>query len=87
MAGKQIYHHKSDGWKITAIIFIVLFVLETIIFVWILSWGLQIVAKENECSVNVCSGEEIVSYYYDESQSICYCYDVNEEIVKQQFIR
>ncbi|KKM10463.1 hypothetical protein LCGC14_1721800, partial [marine sediment metagenome] len=44
-----------NGWKLTAIIFIVLFILETVFFIGILSIGFSEIDKENQCIYNVCS--------------------------------
>ncbi|KKM88832.1 hypothetical protein LCGC14_1254880, partial [marine sediment metagenome] len=44
-----------NGWKVTAIIFIILFILETVFFIGILSIGFSEIDKENQCIYNVCS--------------------------------
>ena len=74
---------KSNGWKITAIIFIVLFILEGLLFGWFLYLGLNIIEKENECSINICSLYDF--YYFDTTERVCYCY-VDDEIVYREFI-
>ncbi len=79
---------KGNHWKTIAIIFIVLFVLETLILIWAISAGTSMINNENECSINICGEvENAVSYYYDEYEQICYCMDVDGETVKQQFIK
>ncbi|MCR4284512.1 MAG: hypothetical protein NUV97_00525 [archaeon] len=79
---------EGDHWKTVAIIFIVLFVLETIVVLWLFSIGTNAIDNETECSVNICGGVEgVVSYYYDDYEQVCYCIDSNGDDVKQQFIR
>ncbi len=79
---------KVNGWKITAIIFIVLFILETISFVGLMMWGAAILneesEKETECIYNVCSGAE--GYIYDDYYEICECY-IDGEIVKSEYMK
>ena len=79
---------KSSHWKTIAIIFIVLFVLETLFFILVLSVGKSMVNNENECSINICGEvENATSYQYDDYEQMCYCVDANGEVVKQQFIK
>jgi len=73
----------SKGWRTTAIVFMVLFLLETLFVGWIFSVGTESIEKENECSINVCEPYE--AYYYDDYSEVCYCYEDNE-IVYQKFI-
>jgi len=61
------------NWKIIAIIFIILFTIETL---WI-SYGLYLIQKEeaqvNECYYNICSD-------YPEAQvqnNVCFCYELD----------
>ena len=62
-----------NGWKITAIIFIILFVLETISVAWMITIGLQQNDKEKECSISVCGNGGYVSYIYE--ADVCHCYN------------
>ncbi len=73
-------------WKTLAIIFIILFILETLFIIWVWDYGTNLVEKENECVYNICSNEEYDSYIYDDVESICYCYK-DGEIAFQEFIR
>ena len=63
-----------NGWKVTAIVFIILFILETIFFISIVSIGFSDLNKENQCMYNVCGGESYDSYVYYEFEGICECY-------------
>ena len=59
------------NWKLTAIIFMMLFILET---AWI-GFGLYLVLEEEEqfntCYYEICEGYP-QSWFYED---ICYCYD------------
>jgi len=73
-----------NGWKVTAIIFIVISLLQFLVFAWAFNYGTQIIEKENECSINICS--DYSAYYYDEYISVCYCYEDND-IVYQEYLK
>ena len=70
-------------WKTIAIIFIILFTLETLFIITIFKVGFDVQKEENVCSINICS--EYNSYYYDSVESICYCYK-NGEIKYQEYV-
>ncbi len=84
----EIKMGKVNGWKVTAIIFIVLFILETISFSGLILWGVALVnkeyEKETECIYNVCSGAE--EYIYDEYYEICECY-IDGELIKSEYMK
>ena len=73
-----------NGWKVTAIIFIILFIAETILFGYVYKLGADMIEKENECALNIC--QEGQTYYFDYVYDICYCYE-NHEIVHEEYIR
>jgi len=62
------------GWKITAIVFICLFVGLAALNVWAVSWALEDDAKINDCYYNIC--EEYPDAWYE--AGVCSCYDYNE---------
>jgi len=72
-----------NGWKITAIVFIILFILETCFLIWAFNLGTQMIENENECAINVCNDYE--TYYYDDYNNMCYCY-LNHEITHQEYL-
>ena len=74
---------EKTGWKITAIVSISLFLLETLLFVWLVNMGTADIEKDNECSINVCADYE--TYYYDTYNGICYCY-TNHEVEYQEYM-
>jgi hypothetical protein len=75
---------EKTGWKVIAIIFIILFILETSFLIFAFNLGTSIIENESECSINVC--EDYLSYYYDTYTNMCYCYE-NHEVVKEQYIK
>ena len=81
---------KTNVWRILAIIFIALFVIETIFLIWIFSVGTKMLKNENICAINICDlGSEDTpydSYYYDDYEEICYCY-TGDEITHQEVIQ
>ena len=71
-------------WKITTIVLILTNIITILLFVWLMSWGLEITENETECSINICKNYE--TFYYDEISKICYCY--NDKVLKyQEFIK
>jgi len=76
---------KMNGWKITAIIFIILFVLETLAGLWIVSKGLDVVKKEDACSQVICGPDTYDAYWYDRAGEICYCYH-DHELMYQEYL-
>ena len=73
-----------NGWKVTAIIFIILFVLETLAFGFLIKVGMDVVNREIECSNDVCLSYD--SFYYDDTTNVCSCY-LNNEVAKQEYIK
>jgi len=61
------------GWKTLAIIFIILFTLETLYVVWSVSLALEEEKKTNECYYDICS--DTVEAYYELDMCTCYDYD------------
>ena len=75
-----------NGWKVTAIIFILLFILQTALVVFFINLGMTMVENESECSVNICGDDKYDSYFYDDYEKICYCY-TDGEITHQEFMK
>ena len=73
-----------NGWKVFAIVLLILFILETVGVFWIASVGLNLMNKEKECQINVCADYD--SFYFDDIESTCYCYR-NNEMVLQQYLK
>jgi len=72
-----------NNWKITAIVFIILFVLQTVAFGGLLWYGNDIIKKEETC-VSLCNGYD--SYYFDEYTNVCEC-NLDGYVQKQMVIK
>ncbi|KKN59068.1 hypothetical protein LCGC14_0546230 [marine sediment metagenome] len=78
----------ANGWKITSIVFIILFVLETSILIWLTFQAIEDLNEEDICMYDICGGNKIItydSYTYDDRSKICSCY-ISGEIIKEKKI-
>ena len=75
-----------NGWKVTAIIFIVLFVLETFFFIWIMNLGFESIDQENQCIYNVCDSERDASFIYYDVEEVCECYNNFGELTHSEYL-
>jgi len=71
-------------WKTLAIGLIIILTCETVFFLGLLWVGTSDINKENECSV-ACADFGATSYQYN--SGTCACYDSENNIIKQEFIR
>ena len=71
----------KNKWKVIAIIFIIISILEFGVLYWAWNAGTEMIEKENTCSINICTNYD--AYYYQDNN--CYCYD-NGEIVHQEYM-
>lgn len=66
---------KVNKWKTIAIIFIILFTLETSLIIW----GITLINEEeeniNECYYNICNGYPDAYLF----ENVCYCYDYDDK--------
>ena len=74
----------ANGWKIIAIVFIIIFLIETIFIYWAYTNGTKTLNNEYDCAWEVCDGYE--SYYYDGYDNMCYCF-VGDEINKTELMK
>ena len=74
-----------NGWKATAIIFIILFVLSIGVMFWAYNLAVEDIDKENDCIYNVC--EESEYYIYHEFEGVCECYDKDYELTKEAYLK
>lgn len=72
------------SWKGIAILFIILFITETLAFGFLLYVGVAMVGRENECRFNVCMDYD--AFIYDDYEQLCYCYE-DDELAHQEYIR
>ena len=70
-----------NGWKITAIVFICLFVAETVFVFYIANLGVEAYDNKLKCSNEVCFEIKAESFTYDEYTKTCSCYN-EEEVIK-----
>ncbi len=73
----------SNGWKVVAIIFIILFILETLFLVLAFSYAVDSLKKENECVYNICKDYDGYDFNIDD---ICSCYE-NGVLVYEEYVR
>lgn len=70
-------------WRTIAIIAMVLFVLETLLLVWLFSAGAKSIENENICAVNICGDDKYTAYYYDDYTEVCSCFEGNDITLNQ----
>lgn len=74
---------EKQGWKTVAIIFIILFIIETIFLIYAYNIGTRTIKNEQKCAYNVCA--DYSSYFYSNYDQMCYCYE-EHEIVYQEYL-
>jgi len=65
---------EKEGWKKLAIVFIALFVIETLCFIGLTMYGLDEIDKESQCSISCDNNHECISFGYDSWDSTCTLY-------------
>lgn len=79
---------RGNPWKVIAIIFIILFVLVTAAFSYLVWLGDSIMKAEQTCKIDVCFNmDEATSYEFDSYDNMCYCFNDKAEIIHSQYIR
>lgn len=63
-----------NKWKVVAIIFIILFILETFLIYSLYRIGSKEINNEIKCSDEICFNKNADNYYYDSSTSTCSCF-------------
>lgn len=71
MTNTQNHNLVNKKWKPIAIIFIILFTLETLFVGWGVILAIEEEEKNYECLYDIC--DDYPQAYYDDP--ICYCYD------------
>lgn len=75
---------EKQGWKILAIIFIILFIIETFIVLAIMSIGFDAIEKEERCEFDICNRADVYFFEYDDYNEMCYCYNEDgEEVIRK----
>lgn len=67
------------NWKILAIVFIILFALETLYIGWSVSYVMKEERLTNDCFYNICA--DYPDAYYLEGVCTCYDYDMLGNLV------
>jgi len=62
---------KPGIWKVLAIVFIILFVVESLFVIWMIYYSLKEDERTNECLYNICDEYPYAEYL----DGVCYCYD------------
>jgi hypothetical protein len=62
-------------WKTVGIVFIILFILESLFITWITYIGYVSVTNENNCSKACYYDHGMERYNYDDVAMACYCID------------
>ena len=83
MLKKQDTYYK---WKIIAIVFIVIFILENLFFIWAFFASEEDSRKEAICLTQYCTKDKFDAYGYDVDTHICTCFKDNKA-VEQHFIQ
>lgn len=76
---------EKKTWKVLAIVFMSLVVIETLLFGWLIAIGNKSFEKETECSTICFNDDSYDAYQYDYYKNICYCFTDNE-VVYTKFI-
>lgn len=78
---------ENNKWRTIAIIFIILFILETALIVWSINIAYSEEDNWNECLYNICG--EYPDAYYQENVCECYDYDVlgNLMVAKTEYMK
>ena len=74
---------KTKTWKVIAIIFISLFIVETLLIVWVSILGNNSIKAKYQCS-DVCY-EESGFFHFDATSNLCSCIN-SEGTVDRDFI-
>ncbi len=77
-----------NAWKVIAITFIILFVLETSLLAWTVVSTIGNMDNENICIYDICESSSIFTYdayTYDSDSKLCRCY-LDSKIIKEERI-
>jgi uncharacterized protein YpmS len=77
--------NKSNAWKIIAIVFIILFIVETLLVILIFSVGINQINNKEKCS-NICAEKSYESFLFDSMNNLCSCY-IGAEVKYQGIIK
>ena len=75
----------KNGWKIIAIIFIILFIVETALVISLFTIGKKEMDREYECSI-ICYNKNYQSFYFNSRTKLCTCY-IGDKAVYHKFLK
>jgi len=75
-----------NKWKVTAIIFITLFLLETSLIMYSYNIGKTSIDNNLKCSNEICFNVNAEAFVYDDTTQVCQCY-IGEEIIKREIMK
>lgn len=75
-----------NGWKVTAIIFIILFIIETCSVVYLIKMGSKQIDNRQYCS-SLCGTKDANAFTYDLGTQVCACYDKESKIFYQEVLK
>jgi len=70
---------EKKTWKTIAIIFVILFFLETVFVITLASYGIKEIDRETECTVECENDDQCTSYFYDTYDRTCELYGVTNQ--------
>ena len=74
---------KQKTWKVLAIVFMSICLLQTLLITWAWTSGNEIINNEIECANVICFNDDYDSFFYEASTDICYCYRYGEIVHSQ----
>ena len=74
-----------NGWKVTAIVCILLLIAETSLIVWAYNYGTESIDNKIKCSNEICFNIDSSAFIYDEYTNTCECYQ-GEEVIHREII-
>lgn len=67
-------------WKIISIILLILILVETSLFAYVIKSGVEQGQDQLKCSNEICGGMNAQAFVYDSNTDLCYCYN-DEEVI------
>jgi hypothetical protein len=75
--------NNNNLWKTVAIVFIILFTLETAYVLYATSIGTEMINNDYDCAYITCENYE--TYNYDSYSKICQCFENHEVVVSIKY--
>ena len=74
-----------NGWKVFGIVLLIVFILENLFITYCVNLVMEDDELTQDCYYGYCG--DSYNAYYDVDKNICYCYDENNEITKQKYLK